>query len=374
MLKAIRTAITSGQSLVGGNTGTVLITASAFVVTAMTFFAINGREPLSLFYEMVMGAFGDGYSFSETLVKAAPILLTALAVALPARLGLISVGGEGQLYAGALLGTGAVLAAISQPGWLLMPLMLAGAMAGGALWGVIPALLKTRLGVNETISTLLLNYVGILLVSYVVHGPWKNPASLGWPATIEFPEGAILPQFFGTRVHMGLIFGLVAAIILHVLVTYSRWGLGLRISRSNPRVAATAGISFERNVLIVMGRRRIARRACRYCGSLCHPEPSAGWPRQWLWYDRIPRGLARQPTFSPHYSIVGPYGRNSRLGRFTAALCPAAGSQCRHPPGPALHHSTDCIGTALRTPDSMIVLMPDSTPEDFVWTKSQLNS
>lgn len=252
MLKAIRTAITSGQSLVGGNTGTVLITASAFVVTAMTFFAINGREPLSLFYEMVMGAFGDGYSFSETLVKAAPILLTALAVALPARLGLISVGGEGQLYAGALLGTGAVLAAINQPGWLLMPLMLAGAMAGGALWGVIPALLKTRLGVNETISTLLLNYVGILLVSYVVHGPWKNPASLGWPATIEFPEGAILPQFFGTRVHMGLIFGLVAAIILHVLVTYSRWGLGLRISRSNPRVAATAGISFERNVLIVM--------------------------------------------------------------------------------------------------------------------------
>ncbi|KAA1170809.1 ABC transporter permease [Marinobacter salinexigens] len=241
-----------GLRLLAGPAGAVLVMAATFVAAALIFFAINGREALSLFHEMVMGAFGDGYSFSETLVKTAPILLTALAVALPARLGLISVGGEGQLYLGALFGTGAVLAAVEQPGWLLMPLMLTGAMAGGALWGVIPGLLKTRLGVNETISTLLLNYVGVLLVSFVVHGPWKNPNSLGWPATIEFPEGAILPQFFDTRVHMGLIFGVVAAIVLHILVTRSRWGLGLQVSRSNPRVGTTAGISYERNVLIVM--------------------------------------------------------------------------------------------------------------------------
>lgn len=229
-----------------------LIMVIGFVLVTMAFFAINGRAPLNLFIEMVKGGFGDGYSFSETLVKTSPILLTALAIALPARLGLISVGAEGQLYLGALFGTGAVLLAFDQPGWLLMPLMLAGAMLGGALWGAIPGLMKTRLGVNETISTLLLNYVGILLVSFVVHGPWKNPDSLGWPATVEFPEGAILPQFFDTRVHMGLIFGIVAAVILHVLVTHSRWGLSLQVSRSNPRVGATAGISYEKNVLIVM--------------------------------------------------------------------------------------------------------------------------
>ena len=229
-----------------------LIMVVGFVLVTMAFFAVNGRAPLNLFIEMVKGGFGDGYSFSETLVKTSPILLTALAIALPARLGLISVGAEGQLYLGALFGTGAVLLAFDQPGWLLMPLMLAGAMLGGALWGAIPGLMKTRLGVNETISTLLLNYVGILLVSFVVHGPWKNPDSLGWPATVEFPEGAILPQFFDTRVHMGLIFGIVAAVILHVLVTHSRWGLSLQVSRSNPRVGATAGISYEKNVLIVM--------------------------------------------------------------------------------------------------------------------------
>lgn len=252
MTSSTSSALKFGLRFLAGPAGAVLVMAATFVAAALIFFAINGRESLSLFYEMVMGAFGDGYSFSETLVKTAPILLTALAVALPARLGLISVGGEGQLYLGALFGTGAVLAAVEQPGWLLMPLMLTGAMAGGALWGVIPGLLKTRLGVNETISTLLLNYVGVLLVSFVVHGPWKNPNSLGWPATIEFPEGAILPQFFDTRVHMGLIFGVVAAIVLHILVTRSRWGLGLQVSRSNPRVGTTSGISYERNVLIVM--------------------------------------------------------------------------------------------------------------------------
>lgn len=246
------TANTTLRRLLSGPWMPPVIAALAFVLAAMAFFAINGREPVSLFVEMVMGAFGDGYSFSETLVKTSPILLTALAIALPARLGLISVGAEGQLYLGGLFGTGAVLLAFEQPSWLLMPLMLAGAMIGGALWGVIPGLLKTRLGVNETISTLLLNYVGILMVSFVVHGPWKNPDSQGWPATVEFPEGAILPQFFDTRVHMGLVFGIVAAIVLHVLVTRSRWGLGLQVSRSNPRVGATAGISYEKNVLIVM--------------------------------------------------------------------------------------------------------------------------
>ena len=242
----------TGKSLIykSQKIGLIILT---FIIFTMAFFAFNGKEPLNLFIQMVLGAFGDSYSVSETLVKTAPIMLTALAAALPARLGLISVGAEGQLYVGALFGTGVVLLAFNLPWWLLMPLMLIGAMIGGALWGAIPGILKTRLGVNETISTLLLNYVGILLVSFVVYGPWKNPQSFGWPATVEFPSGAILPTFFDTRVHIGLIFGIIAAITLHLLITKSRWGLGLQISRSNPRVAATAGISFERNVLIVMG-------------------------------------------------------------------------------------------------------------------------
>lgn len=229
-----------------------VIVTFIFIFAAMTFFAINQRDPVSLFWEMVMGAFGDSYSLSETLVQTAPIMLCALAIALPARLGLISVGAEGQLYLGALFGTGVVLMGIDLPWWLLMPAMLVGATVGGAVWGSIPAFLKTRLGLNETISTLLLNYVGILIVSFAVHGPWKNPQSLGWPATVSFPDAAILPTFFGTRAHIGLIFGVVAAIALHILVTRTRWGLGLLVVRSNARVGASAGIPFQKNVLIVL--------------------------------------------------------------------------------------------------------------------------
>lgn len=223
-----------------------------FVLACLVFFMINDRAPLSLFMQMVAGGFGDFYSLSESLVQAAPIMLTAMAVALPARLGLISVGGEGQMYAGAVLGTGVVLLGVEWPGFLLMPAMLLGGMLGGALYGLIPALLKTRLGINETIATLLLNYIALLLVSFLVHGPWRNPASLGWPATIDFPDGAVLPTLFASRMHLGLIMAVCLAIAMHWLVTHSRWGLTLRVLRSNPRAGATAGLSHPTNVVLVL--------------------------------------------------------------------------------------------------------------------------
>lgn len=231
----------------------LILAAALFTGFTLAFFALNGKAPFELFWQMILGAFGDSYSFSETLVKTAPILLCALAVALPARLGLVSVGGEGQLYFGALTGTGLVLSMVHSPGWLLMPMMVLAAAVGGGLWAAIPGLLKARMGVNETISTLLFNYVAVLLVNYAVHGPWKDPTALGWPASIQFPDAAVLPTFFDTRVHLGLVIGVLAAVLLHILATRSRWGIGLVILRSNQRVGRVAGISYERNLLLVMG-------------------------------------------------------------------------------------------------------------------------
>lgn len=223
-----------------------------FVLASLGFFLINGRDPWTLFLQMLDGAFGDFYSLSESLVQAAPIMLTALAVAVPARLGLISVGGEGQMYFGAIVGTGVVLLAMELPALLLMPAMLLGGMLGGTLWGLIPALLKTRLGINETIATLLLNYIALLLVSFLVHGPWRNPASLGWPSTVSFPSGAVLPTFFDSRIHLGLLLGIGLAILLHWVVTYSRWGLTLQVLRSNARAGTSVGLRYSRHVILVM--------------------------------------------------------------------------------------------------------------------------
>lgn len=229
-----------------------LTIAIIFLFGCFLFFFINNRDPIILFLQMLNGAFGDFYSVSETLVQAAPIMFTAMAVALPARLGLISVGGEGQMYFGAIIGTGIVLIGIDLPALLLMPAMLVGGVLGGALWGAIPALMKVKLGVNETISTLLLNYIAILLVSFLVHGPWRNPASLGWPSTVNFPSSALLPTFFDSRIHLGLIVAVVIALFLHFIVTRSRWGLELKILRSNQRVGATAGLKYQSHVLLVM--------------------------------------------------------------------------------------------------------------------------
>jgi simple sugar transport system permease protein len=224
----------------------------AFLVAAAIFLIAIRQPPIATLSQMVLYAFGDSYSFSESLVKATPILLCALAVILPARLGLITVGAEGQLYFGALVGTWIVVSFPSGPISILMPAMLIAGALGGAFWSGLAGLLRARCNVNETISTLLMNYVAVLLVSYVVYGAWKDPASLGWPATIPFPKAATVPSVFGTRAHAGLIVGIVAAVILHIGVTYTRWGIALRVLAGNRKVAAMVGFDFVRQTLLVM--------------------------------------------------------------------------------------------------------------------------
>lgn len=226
--------------------------SAAFLLAAMIFLFAIGRPPLTTLGQMALYAFGDSYSISESFVKATPILLCALAVILPARLGLISVGGEGQLYFGALTGTAIVVWFPHASIFLLLPAMLAAGSLGGASWGGAAGLLRARCNVNETISTLLMNYVAVLLVNYAIYGAWKDPSSLGWPASIPFPPAATVPSLFGTRVHAGLIVGVIAAIVLHIGVSHTRWGITLKVLSGNRKVGAMAGFSFVRQTLLVM--------------------------------------------------------------------------------------------------------------------------
>src|SRR6195952_4481635 len=141
-----------------------LIMIVIFVLVAMAFFLAIGKPPLRTLADMVLFAVGDSYSLSETLVKTGPILLCALATIVPARLGLVSVGADGQLFVGAIFGTAVVLSFRTAPAAVLLPAMLLAGMTGGALWGFLPGVLRGRLDANETIVTLLLNYIGALLV------------------------------------------------------------------------------------------------------------------------------------------------------------------------------------------------------------------
>lgn len=223
-----------------------------FLVLASGFFLLIGQNPLTIMVDLVGFAFGDSYSISESIVKAAPILFCALAVIVPARLGLISVGGDGQLYFGALVGTGIVLAMPAAPLPLLMPAMLLGGALGGAVMALVAGGLRARFGVNETITTLLLNYVGVLLVNFVVYGPWKDPGNLGWPATIGFPPAATVPGLFGTRAHVGILIAVALAVAFHFAFAHGRLGLQLRVLRENERVGRMAGLSFAHMVVLTM--------------------------------------------------------------------------------------------------------------------------
>ena len=227
-----------------------VIAVVAFAVLSGSFFLLIGLGPIDMLVAIFTAAAGSGYAVGESLLRATPILLCALATLVPARLGLVSVGAEGQLYFGALVGTGALLLAPSALPQL--PLVLLGGLIGGAVWGLLPALLRVAADVNETISTLMLNYVAALLVTWLVYGPWKDPQSQGWPASINFPEAARLPLLGESRLHAGLLLAVVVGIVLHQLFTRSRWGLVLDVLRSNPRLAPLAGLSMARQVLLTM--------------------------------------------------------------------------------------------------------------------------
>lgn len=227
---------------------------AVFLLLAAAFFFFNGYAPLSIFSQIVQGAFGNALSINTTLTKTIPILFCALATALPARMGLISVGAEGQLYFGALAGTSIVLHMTSAPIWQLLPAAVLLTLLGGGLWGAIPGLLRALLGVNETIVTILMNYVAIQLVQYAVYGPWKDAGNLGWPATIAFPDASRFPaiDIGGISTDWALPLAVLLTVVLHVFVEKSRWGTGLGLLRSNPRVARMTGLSYTGQAILVM--------------------------------------------------------------------------------------------------------------------------
>jgi simple sugar transport system permease protein len=217
-----------------------------------TLLLIDGRDPVRAAHDTFRSVFGSISGFSELLVRMSPVLLTSVAVALPARMGLINVGGEGQLIMGAWAATAGALAGTDLPAWLLLPSMTALGFLGGALWAAIPGLLRAVRLVNETISTLLLNYIAPLIVSFFIFGPWRSADSASYPETPAFVDAARLPQFFGTRVHAGLIEGLFCVLLYGFVMQRTRWGLAIRAIGGNPVASLRAGLPIHLAMVGVM--------------------------------------------------------------------------------------------------------------------------
>jgi ABC-type uncharacterized transport system permease subunit len=219
-----------------------------FAVLLLTF----GKDPVKAYVDIFSSTLGSTYGFSEILVKMIPLTLTAVAVAVPSRIWLINVGGEGQLYIGALFATWGALTLNALPPWILLPLISVLGVLGGGLWASISGILRARGWVSETISTLLLNYVAILVVNFFVFGPWKDLESANYPQTAEFVDAATLPSFAATRVHAGFVFPFAALILFYLVLTRTRWGLEMRAIGGNPEAARRNGIPITGYITLLM--------------------------------------------------------------------------------------------------------------------------
>ncbi len=226
---------------------------------------IAGASPFNVFWLVAKGAAGSQFAIAETLTRATPLIFTGLAVAVAFRAKLWNIGAEAQLYVGAVitvvLGTGAAAAAV---GHSHSPRSLPSPMTAGALLLLGPAILKTRFGVDEVVTTLLLNFIVLLFVSMLLEGPLKDPMGLGWPQSPKVVSELMLPRLIqGKRLHFGFVMAIASALIVWFIMKKTAFGYEMRAVGHNPQAARFAGIPVNTRA----GEDRAAfgrpRRACR---------------------------------------------------------------------------------------------------------------
>jgi ABC-type uncharacterized transport system permease subunit len=233
------------------------LAAIAFTLLVSALLVLWAGAPLGQTYSLLFkGGFGSVFALSETLIRAIPLILTGLAATVAFKARLFNIGAEGQLYAGALAavavgglhgGTGFDL-----PVWLLFCLMMLAAALAGALLLLGPALLKARLGVDEVVTTLLLNFVMLLFVSAMLDGPMKDPTAMGWPQSVALLGDLELSKLIEqTRIHTGLFWACGLAVALWALLKYTVLGFDIRAMGANAKAAAFAGVPVTRTVVLV---------------------------------------------------------------------------------------------------------------------------
>lgn len=214
------------------------------------FLVILDKSPEQFAFLVWRGAFGSWFSWQNTLLVAAPLMLTALCVALPAQLGLVVIGGEGAVVLGGLAATMGGLALLALPAPIIWIGMALAGMAAGGLWIGLTGALKAYRGVNETIASLLLAYIAIALFNHLVEGPLRDPSSLNKPSTYGIGADNMLPTLFGSDLHAGLVLGVLACLVLWMLIYRTTFGFSARVAGGNPRAALLQGLPVGRLTVI----------------------------------------------------------------------------------------------------------------------------
>ncbi|WP_417846674.1 ABC transporter permease [Thalassospira povalilytica] len=232
--------------------GVPVIAAAIAILLAAVPLALADAPIIKAYGLMISGAFGSVFSISEMLTRATPLILTGLAAAIAFRAKLWNIGAEGQLYMGAMAAVAIGSGVIDGPSWIMIPVVMIAGMVAGALMLIGPTLMKTRLGVDEVVTTLLLNFIVLLFVQMMLEGALKDPMSMGWPQSEPIIDSAVFPPLIERmRVHFGLIIALVSAIALAVFVKRTVWGFEIRAVGENAAAAKFAGISVTKTMILV---------------------------------------------------------------------------------------------------------------------------
>jgi simple sugar transport system permease protein len=212
---------------------------------------IAGADPIAAYKTMIQGSFGGVRQITELLLKTAPLLLLGLGLSIAFRARVWNIGGEGQYYMGALLGTIIALYFTEWPRPVLLLAMVGAGLLGGLLWALIPAFFKIRFGMSEIISTLMLNYIAILFVTYLARGPLQEPGGY-LPMSAQIDPLARLPVFGSTRIHIGVLVSFLLVPVVHFFLWSTPVGFRLRAVGSRASVAEYAGISVSRAIVLVL--------------------------------------------------------------------------------------------------------------------------
>lgn len=225
----------------------------AGLVVFGAFVAANGADPLAVLADIWRSTLTQPGQLEQIVLRAAPIALAGLAVVVPARAGLVNVGGEGQILVGGMAAAGAAtwLTPFASVGGVLAGMVVAAALAGAA-WAGIAAAMRLVVKVNEAVTTLLLNYVALYTMLFLILGPWKDPAALGQSTSVELVDSVKLPVFTGTSIHVGVLLAVVAAGAVWFALTRTSWGFRLTVVGGNAEAARRAGLPVVRLLLTAL--------------------------------------------------------------------------------------------------------------------------
>ena len=306
MFSYLPSIIVRGQPSVLMNILVPVIAVLLTLFTGSIIFSLMGYNPIFALYTFFISPISNTYGISELFVKATPLALIAIGLAYCFKNNIYNIGAEGQLTMGAIFGGGIGIYFHDVNGFWLLPLMIIGGAIGGAIWGMVPAFLKIKFNTNEILTSLMLVYIAILILDYLVVGPWKDPHGYSFPKTRAFSESGRMPLLFqGLRVHFGLIITLILIFISWFVFSKTMFGFQLKVSGFSPVAARYAG--FNQNTLIYS-----AFAICGACAGIAGLSEVSG-----------PIGLLYR-DISPNYGftaiIVTFLGRLHPLGIMLASL------------------------------------------------------